>query len=265
MDQILVGKDLEEHIEYVRALAGEVRDIREAASSGMFLRDMSAWTELRRAQAWVAEQEPPRCAWQGERVRRTVLQFGYGRPVMEGRHIGLLRPAMTMNNLTYEVAVFPEGITDHSMAYIAAALIHEATHIVTRELFCERMRCSTEEALVICDLNDKARYDSMFTGEALAFWNQVSWLFVRSHETLESEEAYWMFKDVVQMINRPDAAVMFAQSLDLYTARSLQHAPEADVSLPFIHLYDACAGLPIALGDLLAPSILNPLLHVRHT
>lgn len=256
---IVAGSTLDRLAKRVRELAGEASQLRIRKSSELPLRDMTAWSALRAAQAWIAEREPPRNAWEGERVRRTALQIGYRRPVIEGRHRGLVRPLMTVNTVTHDVAVFEEGILERSIASIAGTLLHEATHIVTREVFCERYGFTADEAFILCDLNDDEVWKTVFTGEALAFWNEACWLLSGSPDDIGEggrDEAMIL---AARMLARPNSGTRpFAEALAVYADRSLD-SEGFGIDMPLIHLSGPKAGTLIDVSDL-APSILRPLL-----
>lgn len=255
----LFGNELERYIRRVREAAGEARDLRYRTSNEAHLRDMSAWTALRAAQAWIAKNPPPRQAWQGERVRRAALEMGYARPVMEGRHVGLIRPCMTFNQLTHDVTVFPDGIIGRRIPPIASSLLHEATHAVHREAFCERFELASDEAFILCDVNVDESPTTVFTAEALAFWNEACWMITGSPEDVGECGQDEMLIRAANAVTRPsEATEEFASALTTYTeaARSGQRSP---LKLPVLHLRGPRAGLPIVASDL-APSILEPLL-----
>lgn len=258
---ILFGQDLERYVARVKEIARHVGDLRHQKSHQLPLRDMSAWAALRKAQEWIAGREAPRRAWQGERVRRVALQIGYARPVMEGSHVGLVRPIMTFNQFTQDVAVFPEGIVGHRIPPIASALLHEATHHVTREIFCERFNTTPDEALVMCDLNAREAPRTVFTAEALAFWNEASWMLAGSPEDVGEGGRDEMVIRAAHAISRPHEGMdEFAAALMYYTHVSLHHQ-SFDLGMPLVHLSGNQAGLPIVVTDL-APTILEPLVKI---
>lgn len=245
----------------IRELATEAGEQRARSSYRLPLRDMSAWSTLRAAQAWIAEREPPRTAWQGERIRRTALQIGYRRPVIEGQHKGLLRPIMGIDKLTQEVAVFAEGIVDRSIPLIAATLIHEATHIVTREIFCERYGYTQDEAFIVCDRNDREVWKTVFTAEALAFWNEGCWMVVGSPQDIGQGGRDCMIQIVAHALMRPaDGTRDLAYALACYTETGMRRT---GLDIPLVHLDGPYAGQLIDVCDL-APSLLNPLLDALH-
>lgn len=261
LDDMLFGRDLERHVERVKEVAREAAELRHRKFHQLPLRDMSAWTALRAAQQWIAGHEAPRRAWQAERVRRVALQIGYARPVMEGSHVGLVRPSMSFNQLTHEVAVFPEGIVSRRVPPIASSLLHEATHHVTREIFCERFNVSSDEAFVMCDLNAREAPRTVFTAEALAFWNQACWMLAGSPEDVGECGHHEMVIHATHAINRPHEAMGdFAAALMHYTHVAL-HGRSLDLDMPFVHLSGSRAGLPIVVTDL-APTILEPLVKI---
>ena len=261
MQDILFGQDLDMYIQRVKFLDGKAKEARGKWLDELPLRDMSAWTALRAAQAWIAKQEPPRCAWQGDRVRRAALEIGYRRPVMEGEHVGLMRTRMSFNQLSYDVAVFPDGILGRRIPQIAVTLLHEATHLVTRELFCERFDVTSDEAFVICDLNMREARRTCFLAEALAFWNEASWVLTKSPEDVGEGGSDELMIVATDFIRRPDDAVDdFAEGLAQYARRSLSDFTTG-ISLPVVYPNGSRAGLPINVSDL-APRILKPLLGV---
>ncbi len=258
---IMVEDKLQALKKLIRELAVSATEQRERSSYKLPLRDMSAWSTLRAAQAWIAEREPPRIAWQGERIRRTALQIGYRRPVIEGQHRGLTRPLMAVGKLTQEVAVFEEGIVDRPIPSIAATLIHEATHIVTREIFCERYGYTQDEAFIVCDVNDREVWKTVFTAEALAFWNEGCWMVVGSPEDIGEGGRDRMLKVVAHALMRPAEGTRdLAYALASYTDRGVRRT---GLDIPLMHLDGPYAGQLIDVCDL-APSILNPLLDALH-
>jgi hypothetical protein len=256
---LIVSGELQRMADGVRKLAREAAEMRCKPSHNLPLRDMSAWSALRAAQAWIAKREPPSMAWEGERVRRTALQIGYRRPVMEGRHRGLMRPLMTVDKISHEVAVFEEGIVERSIPSIAATLLHEATHIVTREVFCERYGFTPDEAFVVCDINDSEAWKTVFTSEGLAFWNEACWLFTGSPENIGEGGRDEMMVLAARMLARPEQGTCaFAEALASYADRRADF-DSSGIDFPLVRLHGPQAGSLIDTADL-APSILQPLI-----
>lgn len=258
----LVERDLEAHIVLVRRLADQAAELRQGRIKELPLRDMMAWGALRAAQDWIARHGVPIMAWEGERVRRTALQIGYARPVAEGKHIGLMRPRMSFNHITQEVAVYPAGIIDRRIPPIASTLIHEATHAVTRERFCERFGFTQDEAFVLCDLNDRERPRDVFTAEALAFWNQACWMVAYSPYDVGEGGRHEMVLRATHATTRSrDAILEFAEALEGYAAHALSEFRHTGFEAPLVWHYGTGAGYPIRVSDL-APAILEPLFEV---
>lgn len=165
---------------------------------------------------------------------------------------------MVFDQLTYDVAVFPEGIADRSVQAIASSLIHEATHQVRRWIFCERFGVSPDEAFVMCDLNDRERARTALTAETIAFLNQAHWMLAHAPEEVAEGGRHEMVLFAANAIRRPHEGMNdFVDALKDYTVISLNRVRPRGLNIPLVRLYGSQAGLPIVVTDL-APSILEP-------
>jgi hypothetical protein len=193
-------------------------------------------------------------------VRRTALQLGYGRSVTDGSYSSLADSIMAYETSTHEVVVLPKQVAKLTVPMAASVLLHESTHLVYREILCERTGFTLDETFVLCNRNEAEQYRTSFTTEALAFWNQTSWLLASSQEDLLNHEQREMLRYAAQMITRSSTGTTnFAEALHRYTISSIEDSQPSSVDLPLVYLDGHRAGSPVVVSDL-APNILEPLL-----
>ncbi len=136
--------------------------------------DQETLERIHEAQRLVAAQANLPGAWRWPEVKKVVAEFGVSIPVRLPAEVEAASPvAMGFESRVGMLWVWPKTLKHSPIPWVAARLVHEATHKVVLDKTLERSGFTTEELSALAWNCGEFSYNWNFATEALAFMNQA--------------------------------------------------------------------------------------------